>query len=81
VGLRVSGNQLENFYIKGFIVYGTSRNPELMMNSVFPLVTLDVRDTVSIQDAVSKVIDITGMTWLLIMQVLVLQVHWKRFQS
>jgi hypothetical protein len=43
VALRVSGNRLENFYIKGFIVYGTSRNPERILNSVFPLVTLDVR--------------------------------------
>jgi short-subunit dehydrogenase len=30
---------------KGFIVYGTSRNPDRISNSVFPLVTLDVRDT------------------------------------
>jgi NAD(P)-dependent dehydrogenase (short-subunit alcohol dehydrogenase family) len=43
---------------KGFIVYGTSRNPDRISNSVFPLVTLDVRDE-SIQAAV-KVIALTG---------------------
>jgi NAD(P)-dependent dehydrogenase (short-subunit alcohol dehydrogenase family) len=45
---------------KGFIVYGTSRNPDRISNSVFPLVTLDVRDTESIQAAVAKVIALTG---------------------
>jgi NAD(P)-dependent dehydrogenase (short-subunit alcohol dehydrogenase family) len=50
----------EFLHHKGFIVYGTSRNPERVMNSVFPLVTLDVRDTVSIQEAIAKVIAITG---------------------
>ena len=41
---------------KGFIVFGTSRNPEKIQNSVFPLVTLDVRDANSIEKAVSEVI-------------------------
>lgn len=41
---------------KGFIVFGTSRNPEKIQNSVFPLVALDVRDAISIEKAVSEVI-------------------------
>ena len=45
---------------KGFVVYGTSRNPERVLNSVFPLVTLDVRDADSIHKAVAKVIAISG---------------------
>lgn len=45
---------------KGFIVYGTSRNPERVLNSVFPLIALDVRNTDSIQEAVSKIIDKSG---------------------
>jgi NAD(P)-dependent dehydrogenase (short-subunit alcohol dehydrogenase family) len=50
----------EYLHQKGFIVYGTSRNPDRISNSVFPLVTLDVRDTESIQAAVAKVIALTG---------------------
>jgi NAD(P)-dependent dehydrogenase (short-subunit alcohol dehydrogenase family) len=50
----------EFLHNKGFIVYGTSRNPEQILNSVFPLVALDVRDTASIQAAVAKVIAISG---------------------
>jgi NAD(P)-dependent dehydrogenase (short-subunit alcohol dehydrogenase family) len=45
---------------QGFIVYGTSRNPERVLNSVFPLVALDVRDTASIQSAIAKIISISG---------------------
>lgn len=50
----------EFLHHKGFVVYGTSRNPERVLNSVFPLVTLDVRNTDSIYDAVGKVISISG---------------------
>ena len=50
----------EFLHHKGFVVYGTSRNPERVLNSVFPLVTLDVRDTDSIHAAVAKVIAISG---------------------
>jgi NAD(P)-dependent dehydrogenase (short-subunit alcohol dehydrogenase family) len=50
----------EFLHHKGFIVFGTSRKPELILDSVFPLIALDVRDSFSIQDAVSKVIDIAG---------------------
>ena len=50
----------EFLHQKGFVVYGTSRNPERVLNSVFPLVTLDVRDADSIHTAVAKVIAISG---------------------
>ena len=50
----------EFLHQKGFVVYGTSRNPERVLNSVFPLVTLDVRDADSIHAAVAKVISISG---------------------
>ena len=45
---------------KGFVVYGTSRNPEKVENSIFPLVALDVRDVTSIQKAVAEVIEKSG---------------------
>lgn len=45
---------------KGFVVYGTSRNPARVSESVFPLVAMDVRDTNSIQTAVAAVIAKTG---------------------
>jgi NAD(P)-dependent dehydrogenase (short-subunit alcohol dehydrogenase family) len=50
----------EFLHHKGFVVYGTSRNPERILNSVFPLVALDVRDVASIQSAVAKVIATSG---------------------
>jgi NAD(P)-dependent dehydrogenase (short-subunit alcohol dehydrogenase family) len=50
----------EFLHHKGFIVYGTSRNPERVLNSVFPLIALDVRNAVSIQEAVSKIIALSG---------------------
>lgn len=43
---------------QGFIVYGTSRNPENITNSKIKLVALDVRNTESIKQAVSYIIDI-----------------------
>ena len=46
----------EYLFHQGFTVYGTSRNPEKITNSVFPLIVLDVRSTESIQNAVAKVI-------------------------
>ena len=45
---------------KGFVVYGTSRNPENVLNSVFPLVALDVRNVESIKSAVAKIIATSG---------------------
>ena len=44
----------------GFVVYGTSRNPDLVLDSVFPLVALDVRNDESIRKAIAKVISIAG---------------------
>jgi NADP-dependent 3-hydroxy acid dehydrogenase YdfG len=35
----------EFLHYKGFIVYGTSRNPDKVINSVFQLLELDVRNT------------------------------------
>lgn len=45
---------------KGFTVYGTSRNPEKIINSVFTLLPLDVRNYESIQNVVSKIIHLSG---------------------
>lgn len=50
----------EFLHQKGFIVYGTSRNPEKVLNSIFPLVVLDVRDVESIHLAVAQIIQSTG---------------------
>lgn len=46
--------------LKGFTVYGTSRNPERYIDSKFDLVALDVSDVQSIERAVKTVIDKTG---------------------
>ncbi len=46
----------EYLHAKGFTVYGTSRNPQNVKDSVFPLIALDVRNTQSIQEAVAQVI-------------------------
>ncbi|MBK0371153.1 SDR family oxidoreductase [Flavobacterium agrisoli] len=45
---------------KGFVVYGTSRHPEKITNSVFPLLALDVRNVNSITTAVSEVLARSG---------------------
>jgi len=50
----------EFLHHKGFTVYGTSRHPEKIVNSVFPLLALDVRNTESIHAAVAKVLAISG---------------------
>ena len=50
----------EFLHHKGFVVYGTSRNPERILDSVFPLIALDVRDVTSVQLAVAKVIATSG---------------------
>lgn len=49
----------EFLFHKGYTVYGTSRNPEKITNSIFPLIALDVRNKESIQHAVEKVISIS----------------------
>ena len=50
----------EFLHHKGFVVYSTSRNPEKIVNSVIPLVALDVRDSDSIRSAVAKIIAVSG---------------------
>jgi NAD(P)-dependent dehydrogenase (short-subunit alcohol dehydrogenase family) len=50
----------EYLHQKGFVVYGTSRNPEKITNSIFPLVALDVRDKQSIVNCVAEVIHKSG---------------------
>ncbi len=50
----------EFLFHKGFTVYGTSRNPEKIAKSVFPLLALDVRNSESIASAVAKVVAISG---------------------
>ena len=45
---------------KGFTIYGTSRNPDRIANSLFPLLTLDVRNADSIQKAVAEIIEKSG---------------------
>lgn len=50
----------EFLHHKGFVVYGTSRNPERVLNSIFPLIALDVRNADSIHSAVDKIISIYG---------------------
>lgn len=50
----------EFLHQKGFMVYGTSRNPEKITNSIFPLVALDVRDKQSIVNCVAEVIHKSG---------------------
>ena len=50
----------EFLHQKGFEVYGTSRNPEKITNSIFPLVALDVRDKKSIVNCVAEVIQKSG---------------------
>lgn len=51
---------------KGFIVYGTSRNPERYSDSQFNLVRLDVADNNSIEEAVKRVIEQNGRLDVLI---------------
>ncbi|RZJ75356.1 MAG: SDR family oxidoreductase [Flavobacterium sp.] len=50
----------EFLHSKGFTVFGTSRNPENVSGSVFPLIKLDVRDTESIKQAMANVIAKAG---------------------
>ena len=50
----------EYLHHKGLVVYGTSRDPERIQNSVFPLLALDVRNVDSIQAAVAKIIADSG---------------------
>ncbi len=51
---------------KGFVVYGTSRNPENYSASKFSLIALDVTDNTSIKTAIKQVIDKEGRLDVLI---------------
>ena len=52
------GNAIANYlHNKNFIVYGTSRNAENYKNIKFNLISLDVRNKESIQNAVNHIID------------------------
>lgn len=50
----------EFLLLKGFVVYGTSRNPENYSNSKISLVALDVRNSESIHNAIQEVIEKEG---------------------
>jgi NAD(P)-dependent dehydrogenase (short-subunit alcohol dehydrogenase family) len=50
----------EFLHQKGYTVYGTSRNPEKIPDSIFTLVALDVRDVFSIQKAIASIIEKMG---------------------
>ena len=50
----------EFLHAKGFIVYGTSRNPERITDSVFPLLALDVRNKESITQAIDIILQKSG---------------------
>lgn len=50
----------EFLHNKGYVVYGTSRNPERVSDSKIPLIALDVRDVQSIKSAIANVISISG---------------------
>lgn len=51
---------------KGYTVFGTSRNPERITDSLFPLLAMEVRNTTSINEAVSQVIATAGRIDVLI---------------
>lgn len=55
------GKSIGDFLLqKGFVVYGTSRNPDKVLESNFPLLALDVRNTDSIQKAIQHIIATSG---------------------
>jgi NAD(P)-dependent dehydrogenase (short-subunit alcohol dehydrogenase family) len=56
----------EFLHKKGFVVYGTSRHPEKITSSQFPLIALEVRDVQSIQKAITEVISKSGKLDILI---------------
>ena len=56
----------EFLHHKGYTVYGTSRNPKNYTDSLFKLLALDVKDTVSIRNAVASVIKNEGRIDVLI---------------
>jgi short-subunit dehydrogenase len=56
----------EFLHHKGYTVFGTSRNPASIQNSLFDLIQLDVRDANSIQNAVKEVVKKAGRIDVLI---------------
>ena len=60
---KTVGNFLQK---KGYIVYGSSRNPENVSDSLFPLVAIDVRNSQTIQQAVQEIIEKEGKIDVLI---------------
>lgn len=55
------GKSIGNFlHQKGYTVFGTSRNPEKITDSLFPLLSLDVRNIESISNCIKTIIDISG---------------------
>ncbi len=50
----------EFLFSKGCTVYGTSRNPDKITNSLFPLLQLDVRDANSIHQTIAQIITLSG---------------------
>lgn len=56
----------EFLHSKGYLVYGSSRNPKRITDSIFPLIELDVRDASSIQTAVATIVEKEGRLDILI---------------
>lgn len=55
------GKAIGDFLVdKGFTVYGTSRNPENISQSKFPLVALDVRKTETIYSCIGEILAKSG---------------------
>lgn len=50
----------EFLFNKGFTVYGTSRNPEKYLDSIFPLIAVDVRDPSSIARAIEEIMTLSN---------------------
>jgi NAD(P)-dependent dehydrogenase (short-subunit alcohol dehydrogenase family) len=56
----------EYLLLKGYTVYGTSRNPSKIQDSKFPLLELDVRNIESIKAAIDELLSKTGKIDVLI---------------
>jgi len=60
---KTVGNYLQT---KGYKVYGSSRSPQNVTDSLFPLVAIDVRNSQTIQQAVQEIIEKEGRIDVLI---------------
>ncbi len=56
----------EFLHHKDFVVYGTSRNPDAITQSIFPVLKLDVRNAQSIQECVALILKKEGRIDILI---------------